>query len=95
MPKDVGSRKCEWESACNSLSYLYCTAEHNGDCCTETGERITDCDTDEPASLQSTASDEEGSEGSDDSLCRRAFCSNEPLWFEEDECSLPAHVMRS
>jgi len=95
MPKDVGSRKCDWESACNSLSYLYCTAEPKGDCCTETGERITDCDTDEPASLESTASDEEGSEGSDDSLCRRAFCSNEPLWFEEDECSLPAHVMRS
>lgn len=85
-PKEMGSRKSNWESSCNALSYLHCTVQRHAGCI-KLAETSTDCDTDHPSSRESSASDEEKSEGSDDSLCRRAFCSDEPLWTEEEECS--------
>lgn len=89
MPKDIGSQKSDWDSACNVLSYLHCTVEYRSECGTETAESSTECDTDEHVSLENLASDEDSSDGGDDPLCRTTFASIERLWSEEDECLFP------
>lgn len=89
VPQNMGSRKSDWEASCNALSYLYCTAEHHNGFGTKTLDNSTECDTDQPSSVDSSRSDGDCSDGSDDAFCRRAFYSDESFWGEEEEYAVP------
>jgi len=86
VPKDLGSRKNEFETACNALSYLYPLVEQNSRCCdgvchrrvpSTTSARSTECATDDRSLCTGMASDEGSTVGSDESQSRSHVCSEE------------------
>jgi len=96
VPRDLGSRKNEFETACNVLSYLCPIVEQSNDCCTGvrhrrvlscTSARSTACATDEHSLFASVASDEDSTVGSDKSQYQSRVCSQELEWFDVESCA--------
>lgn len=93
VPKDLGSRKNDFEVACNVLSYLYPLAEqrslwsHKRVNSTTSAERSTVCATDEHSQCASIPSDEDAESLGLESQCRSRISSHELEWYDVEACA--------